>query len=303
MSKDMNGKVVVVTGGGRGLGRDFALHLASMGAAVVVNDIGAAIDGTGYHAAVAHDVVNEIGLAGGTAIAHTDSISEWQAAHALVELAVDTFGRIDGVVNNAGNMRDAHFSSMTEADWRSVIDVHLHGSFFVARAAADVFRKQRSGAYVHMTSTSALIGNREQANYIAAKMGIVGLSRAIALDMHEHNVRSNCIAPFAWTRLAQSLPATTSEQKARLERMAAAPSASVAPLATYLLSDRCTVNGQIFALRANEVFLLSQSRPVRGLHRGDGWDIDSIHEQLVPAMAHAFHPLDKTNDIFTWPPM
>src|SRR5213083_2170640 len=205
------GKVAIVTGGGRGIGRAIAMLMAKEGASVVVVDIGAALDGSGSDQGPAQEVVNEIKQAGGKAVASTLSITEPQNAEAIVKSAIDTFGRVDILVNNAGILRDRIFHRMSWSDWHDVINVHLNGSFNMARAVANHFRQQNGGAFVHMTSTSALVGNFGQANYMAAKFGIVGLSRGIALDMQRFKVRSNCIAPFAWTRMIDSIPMDTPE--------------------------------------------------------------------------------------------
>ena len=161
-------KVAVVTGAGRGIGRDIALMMAAQGAKVVVNDIGASVGGEGNDASHGQQVVNEIKAAGGQAVLSTDSVSTWPTANRIIECAADTFGRIDIVVNNAGILRDRLFFNMSPEEWSAVIDVHLNGSFFTSRAAAPHFKTQKSGAYVHMTSTSGLIGNLGQANYAAA---------------------------------------------------------------------------------------------------------------------------------------
>jgi NAD(P)-dependent dehydrogenase (short-subunit alcohol dehydrogenase family) len=185
----MNGKVALVTGGGRGVGRGIALDLAKAGAAVVVNDLGVTLTGEAGQSSPAQDVVNEITALGGRAVANADSVANWDGAQAMVRVAIDSFGRIDAVVNNAGNLRDSLFHKMTEEEFDAVIAVHLKGSFNVSRAAAPFFKEQASGAYIHMTSTSGLVGNFGQANYAAAKLGIVGLSKSIALDMQRFNVR------------------------------------------------------------------------------------------------------------------
>ena len=218
MSKMLQGKVVVVTGAGRGIGRDFALAMAANGASVVANDLGASVGGEGE----------------------------------------DT-GPAQEVVNNAGILRDRFFFNMSIDEWKAVIDVHLNGSFYVARAAAPHFKKQNSGCYINMTSTSGLVGNLGQANYAAAKLGIAGLSKSIAMDMAKFSVRSNCIAPFAWS--------------------------------------------QIFGVRANEIYLFSQNRPLRSVQRSEGWTPETIANHAMPALKAHFYSLDRSQDVFTWDPV
>ena len=300
----VEGKVIVVTGAGNGIGRDFARLLAAEGARVVVNDLGTSLTGEGADVGAAQAVVNEITKSGGIAIASTDSVSTWASAHRIVACALDNFGRIDGVINNAGILRDRFFFKMLEEEWQAVIDVHLNGSFYVSRAAANHFRDQGGGAYVHMTSTSGLVGNFGQANYSAAKLGIVGLSKSIALDMQKFGVRSNCIAPFAWSRMISSIPTQTEEEKARVERMKRMETAKIAPLAVYLQSDRAIdVSGQIFGVRANEIMLFSQNRPVRTVHRSDGWTPVDVAEHGMPALRAHFTPLERSSDVFCWDPV
>ena len=297
-------KVVIITGAGGGIGRDFALAFAAQGARVVVNDLGTSVAGEGASAGPAQKVVDEIRAQGGLALASTDSVASWDCANRIVQAALDAFGRVDCVVNNAGILRDRFFFNMSIEEWKAVIDVHLNGAFYVSRAAAPHFKGQSSGCYVHMTSTSGLIGNLGQANYSAAKLGIVGLSKSIALDMARYNVRSNCIAPFAWSRMIGSIPTETPEQKARVEKMKVMETAKIAPLAVYLASESAKdVSGQIFAVRANELFLMSQSRPVRSVHRAGGWTPQDIAAHGMPALRQSFLPLDRTQDVFTWDPL
>ena len=300
----LEGKVALVTGGGRGVGRDIALQMAAQGAAVLVNDLGGSETGEGASESPAMEVVREIGAAGGRAAANTNSVTGFATAQEMVDQAYEELGGLDIVVNNAGILRDAIFHKMTEDDWDSVIAVHLKGSFNVARAAATVFRGQESGAMIHMTSTSGLVGNFGQANYAAAKLGIVGLSKSVALDMGRFNVRSNCISPFAWSRMIGTIPTDTPEQQARVEKIKQMVPARIAPVAVALASDRAKhVTGQIFAVRNNEVFLMSQSRPLRSVQRSDGWTAETVLEHAFPAMQAHFYALDRSADVFSWDPV
>ncbi len=304
MPNIVSGKVAIVTGAGRGIGRGIALLLAREGARVVVCDIGASLDGAGTDVGPAHAVVGEIKKAGGAAVASTLSISEPGSADKIVQAALDAFGRVDILVNNAGILRDRIFHHMSWSDWSDVINVHLHGSFNMSRACAVHFRQQNSGSFVHMTSTSGLVGNFGQANYMAAKLGIVGLSRGIALDMARYAVRSNCIAPFAWTRMIDSIPAETEEEKARVARIREMTPEKIAPLAVYLASDHAAgISGQIFGVRSNEIYLFNQNRPIRTLHRSDGWTPEKIDTQLKGAFGPSFTPLERSNDVFAWDPV
>ena len=303
MSGMVEGKVVVVTGAGGGIGRDIALAMGAAGAKVVVNDIGASLTGEGHDAGPAQKVVDEIKAAGGEAAANTDSVADPKGAAGIIQTAVDAFGRVDGVVNNAGILRGRFFHKMSEPEFDAVIKVHLYGAYYVSRAAANLFKDQESGAMVHMTSTSGLIGNFGQANYSAAKLGIAALSKSIALDMQKFNVRSNCIAPFAWSRMLDSIPAKNPEEEKRIERMKKMTTAKIAPLAVALLSDKSDVNGQIFAVRSNEIFLMSQPRPIRSIHNAEGWTPETVIDHALPALKGSFFPLDRSGDIFTWDPV
>jgi NAD(P)-dependent dehydrogenase (short-subunit alcohol dehydrogenase family) len=304
VGKMMEGKVAIVTGSGGGIGRDIALALAREGAKLVVNDVGASVAGEGANAGPAQQVVDEIHAAGGAAVANTDSVADAAAAQRIVTAALDAFGRIDCIVNNAGILRDRFFHKMSVDEFDAVIKVHLYGSYFVSRAAAPHLKEQNSGAMVHMTSTSGLIGNYGQANYAAAKLGIIALSKSIALDMQKFNVRSNCIAPFAWSRMIGTIPAETDAEKARIERMKQMTPAKIAPLAVALCSDAsATVTGQVFAVRNNEIFLMSQPRPLRSVHRGEGWTPESVVQHALPALQASFYPLDRSSDVFSWEPI
>ncbi|QEY72241.1 SDR family oxidoreductase [Pseudomonas denitrificans (nom. rej.)] len=303
-SQMMEGKVVIVTGSGRGIGREMALQMAAQGARVVVNDVGVSVSGEADDEDPGREVVEAIRAAGGEAVLSRDSVSEWDSAQRIVQQAMDSFGRLDAVVNNAGILRDRIFHQMSPEEFDAVIRVHLYGSFYMSRAAITGFREQKSGAFVHMTSTSGLVGNLGQANYAAAKLGIVGLSKSIALDGVRYGVRSNCIAPFAWSRMVGSIPASDPAQAARVEKVKSMTPAPIAAMAVFLASDAASeVNGQVFTVRRNEVFLMSQPRPLRSLHRGEGWTPELLAEHMLPALKPSFLPLDTSADVFGWDPV
>jgi NAD(P)-dependent dehydrogenase (short-subunit alcohol dehydrogenase family) len=300
----MEGKVVVVTGAGGGIGREIAVMMAAAGARVIINDVGASLTGGGASETPAQQTREVIRQGGGAAEISTDSVAEWSSAQRIIQAAIDHFGRIDAVVNNAGILRDGIFHRMSADDWLSVIAVHLNGSFFVSRAAAEHFRKQESGAFVHITSTSGLIGNIGQANYAAAKLGITALSKSIALDMQRYNVRSNCLSPWAWSRMTSSIPATTPEQKLMVEKLQRMTPDKNAPLAVFLASDAAKgVTGQVFGTRMHEIYLFSSPRPVRIVHRADGWTPETIAQHAIPAVRAAFMPLDTSEQVFPWDPV
>lgn len=304
MANLLEGRVVAVTGSGRGIGREIALLCAREGAAVVVNDFGGSADGEGRDSGPASDVVREIEAFGGRAYANVASISDPGGAASIIEDGVKAFGRIDAVVNNAGFLRDRIFHKMSQPDWDEVIDVHLNGYFYVSKAAAQYFKEQGSGAYVHFTSTSGLIGNFGQSNYSAAKMGVVGLSTSIALDMQRFGVRSNCIAPFAWSRMTATIPAETEAEKLRVERFKTMSADKIAPLAAFLCADASKeVTGQIFCVRKNEIFLFSRPQPIRSMHRSEGWTTESIADELLPAFRPSFQTLQRSSDVFGWDPV
>ncbi len=304
MSRVLDGKVAVVTGAGQGVGKAIAEGLAAEGAKVVVNDVGVTLTGETENASAAEEVAAGIRKGGGEAAACADSVAEWESAQKIVQCALDSFGKVDVVVNNAGILRDGIFHRLSPDDWRAVLDVHLFGSFHVSRAAAPHFRKQESGAFVHMTSTAGLIGNFGQANYMAAKLGIVGLSRAIAMDMQRFNVRSNCIAPFAWSRMVSSIPTETEADKDRVAKLKRMTPEKIAPLVAFLGSDAAHgISGQILSVRNNEVYLFSQPRPIRTIHRSEGWTAASLAEQLPDAFGPSLTPLERSADVISWDPV
>ncbi len=302
----MEGKVVLVTGAARGIGRECALLAAKEGAKVIVNDLGGAVaGGDSGEAGPAEEVAQEIRDAGGEAASNSDSVAEMSGAKNMVEQALDTFGGLHSVISPAGILRDKMFHKMEDEDWHSVINVHLNGSYNVTKAAINHFRSQEEGSFVLFTSTSGLIGNIGQANYAAAKMGIVGLSKIIAMEGAQKNVRSNVIAPFAWTRMIATIPVKDEQSAARVDRMKRAMRADqvAGPAVALSAPDAKDVSGQIFAVRGNEIFLMSQPRPVRGLARLEGWTVDSILEHAVPAMKPSMTDLGATVSVFGWEPV
>lgn len=299
MDKVLKDKVILVTGAGNGIGRAIAMYCAAQGASVVVNDYGTSLTGDKEENPAAK-VVAEIEAAGGKAVANLDSVADAEGAQRMVKLAVETFGRIDGVVNNAGVLRDKIFHRMSLEDWKLVIDTHLNGSFYTSYAAAPFFKEQGSGAFVHMTSPTGVVGMIGQANYGAAKAGIIGLSKGIALDMKKAGVRSNAVSPSAFTRMLENIPAETPEQKARLAKAKLNTPEKVAPLIAYLLSDNAQdITGQIFGVRRNEIMLFNQIRPIRSVAYGDGWTQGALHDSAIPSMRKFFTPLDG-GEYFAW---
>lgn len=301
------GKTALITGAGRGVGREIALAMAQQGAKVLVNDLGGSADGADDGSASpspADEVVAEIRASGGTAAANHDSVTSFAAAGRMVEQARDELGGLDIVVNNAGILRDRIFHKMSEEDWDLVVDVHLKGSFNVARQAAEVFRAQNAGRMIHMTSTSGLIGNFGQASYGAAKLGITALSKCIALDMARYNVTSNCIGPFAWSRLVGTIPVNSEADRIRVERMKAMTPAKITPPVVALASDQAQhISGQIFCVRGNEIFLMGQSRPLRAMQRDGGWDAESVLDHAFPALKGSMYPLERSPEVFNWDPV
>jgi len=299
----LQNKVAIVTGAGRGIGREIALLLAKEGAKVVVNDLGGGSDGQGNNSKVADEVVQEIKQLGGEAVASYDSVSHYECATKIIETALSSFGRLDIVVNNAGILRDRMLFKMSEEEWDAVIAVHLKGSFNMTRAAAPYFKEQQSGRFINFTSTSGLIGNVGQANYAAAKLGIVGLTKSTALDMARYNVTANTVAPFAWSRLIGSIPTETDDQKARVEKLKQLSPAHIAPLVAFLSSDEATdVSGQIFGVRGKEIMVFSQPRPVRSVYNAEGWSVDSL-SAMKGALQSSFTPLEVSADVFPYEPL
>jgi NAD(P)-dependent dehydrogenase (short-subunit alcohol dehydrogenase family) len=299
------GKVVAVTGAGRGIGREIALLCAREGAAVLVNDPGVAQDGEGGDAGPAERSVADIRAAGGAAEANLASVADPAGAESIVADALRAFGRIDAVVNNAGILRDAIWHKLSHEDWRAVIDVHLNGAFNVSKAATPHFREQKSGSFVHFTSGSGLTGNIGQANYAAAKLGIVGLSQSIALDMARYGVRSNCVAPVAFTRMIENLTRGAPADDPGIAKLRDLGAEKIAPLVAYLASDAAKdVTNQVFGVRRNEIFLYSRPRPIRSMAKSEGWTAQSIAEELIPAFRADFARADEVaGDLHPYDPI
>ena len=317
MAGRLEGKVAIVTGAGRGIGRGEALLLAEEGAKVVVNDLGGSESGEGADARPADEVVAEIVAAGGEAVANYDSVATMEGGERIVQTALDSFGRLDILINNAGILRDRMVFNMSEAEWDSVIAVHLKGHFTTTKHASIVFRQQRSGRIVNTGSESGL-GNMGQANYAAAKEGIVGLTRTLALDLGRYGVTANAIRPRAGTRLTLSPELREAMQRARASRRADSESDSgsdtgaeqavsqmdalapemVAPLVVYLCTDSAAnVNGRDFVVGGDEVSLMTMPTKQASIHQEGGWDLASL-ERVFPRVIGA----DLTNPAPAQPP-
>lgn len=305
MEKSLEGKVIVVTGAAQGIGKAIAVQASAAGASVVVADIAKSSREGDEPTYLAETVAAEINAGGGRAVASTEDISDKGGAERILEASLDTFKRVDTIVNNAGILRDRMFFNMDDEEWRAVINVHLNGYFNVSRAAAPHFKAQNSGSYIHFSSSSGLIGNVGQANYAAAKMGVVGLSTGIALDMSKFNVRSNVVAPWAWSQLLESVPIRSPEHGERMRTMKEKMRPEqVAPLCIFLASDNASgISGQIFGARGNEIYLFSQPRIIRSLHRSDGWDCASLAATLKPSLQNSFIPLQSHREVVGWDPI
>jgi NAD(P)-dependent dehydrogenase (short-subunit alcohol dehydrogenase family) len=284
----LEGRVAVITGAGRGIGREHALLFASEGAKVVVNDLGGGPDGSGDDRTAAEQVVDEIRALGGEAVANADNVADWSGGQRLVNQAIEAFGRLDVLVNNAGILRDRVLVNMTEEEWDSVISVHLKGHFVPTRWAAAYWREQAKAGHevkanvVHTSSTSGLLGNPGQTNYGAAKAGIGAFNVICAQELARYGVRSNCIAPAARTRLTESTPG--------LAEMVAAPAeanafdvwdpANVSPLVAYLATEDCPFNGKTFFIQGGTVRLFEPWRLGDTIERDDRWDVASLADAM-----------------------
>jgi len=293
LAKRLEGKVVIVTGAGRGIGRGEALALASEGAKVVVNDLGGAVDGSGAARSPVDEVVAEIKKLGGEAVANYDSVATAQGGDNIVKTAVDSFGKIDILVNNAGILRDKMLFNMNEEDWDLVLKVHLYGHFHTIRAVSSLFRQQRHGRIINTSSVAGLNGTTYgQANYGAAKEGIVGLTRKVARDMGRYGVTCNCIRPNAGTRLTLSdeMRKARPEAMVRFEEM---KPEGIAPLVVWLASDdAANVNGRTFFVERGRVGLYSEPVLEKQLVKPGGWTIDDLFTFMPGTMTKELVNLD-----------
>ena len=282
----LEGKVAIVTGSGRGIGRGIAILMAQEGAKVVVVDPGTELDGSGGSIAIADSVVNEIRANGGEAATCYESVATMEGGEAIVQTALDSFGKLDIVVTCAGILRDRMLFNMTEEEWDSVIQVHLKGTFTVVKHASILFRQQRSGRIITFSSESGLIGNSGQANYGAAKSGIAGFTKVVARDMGRYGVTANSIAPRANTRMTSDIPSAASQIRAAQgvaaiegeDDLESANPDDVAPFTVFLASDYAAhVNGQTFLVYGGIVSLMSQPRPERSIFNGEErWSLDRL---------------------------
>ena len=287
MGTRLEGKAAVVTGAGRGIGRCIAELLAEEGAAVVVNDLGGGIDGSGAQSSVADEVVAAIKAKGGRAVANYDSVTDFNAAERIIGTAVKEFGAIDVLVNNAGILRDRMIFNMAEEDWDAVIAVHLKGTFNCTRHAAAQMRRQHRGRIISMSSTSGTIGNPGQANYGAAKDGIAAMTRVVARELGKYGVTVNAVCPGAATRMTQTVgdSARQARQKAGIQTPAAQSAftlthtgpENVAPWVTYLATDAAKdVNGQVFFVMGGIISLMNEPAPVRMISHDGRWTPEEI---------------------------
>jgi len=291
----LDGKVILVTGGGRGIGREISILSARAGAKVVVNDLGGGLHGEGADKGPAQEVADEIRAAGGEAVANFESVTDLRAVGRMVQQALDTYGDLHVISNPAGILRDRMVHNMTEEEWDAVINVHLRGHFNIVRASIGHFRSRQDGAYIMWSSGSGLIGNVGQTNYGAAKMGIAALSRIVALEGARNNVRSNAIAPGAATRMTDSVPRSEEAMKAREAMREVQSPSRPAQLSVALASNAARgISGQIFGAAGYNLSVYSQPRPIHTYQREGGWDAEGIVRDFFPLAEKDYTPLERT---------
>ncbi len=278
----LDGRVAIITGAGRGLGREHALLFAREGAKVVVNDLGGDMHGEGGDPSAAMETVAEIKGFGGDAVVNGENVANWEGAHRLVQQAIDTFGDLHVLVNNAGILRDRVIINMTEAEWDAVIAVHLKGHFAPTRHAAVYWREQaKSGneaqrSIIHTTSTSGLFANPGQANYDSAKSGIATFSQVCAKELSRYGVRSNAIAPGARTRLTEATPGLGDVVKAPSEGFDVWDPANVSPFVAFLASEECEFTGETFIVQGGKVQRVQSWAPAASIDKNDRWTVSEL---------------------------
>ncbi len=284
----LDGRVAIITGAGRGIGREHALLFAQEGAKVVVNDLGGAMDGTGDDRTPAEQVVDEIKAMGGEAIANADNVADWEGGKRMIDAAVEAFGDLHVLVNNAGILRDRVLVNMSEEEWDAVIHVHLKGHFVPARHAAAYWREQSKAgkdvkaAMIHTSSTSGLLGNPGQTNYGAAKAGIAAFSTIAATELSRYGVRSNCIAPAARTRLTEATPGLGDVIKAPEDagKFDSWDPANVSPLVAYLATENCPLTGKTFMVQGGRVALFQGWTMTETINKDDRWTVEELENEM-----------------------
>lgn len=284
----LEGRVAIITGAGRGIGREHALLFAAEGAKVVINDLGAANDGEGSDLSPAEEVAEEIRAAGGEAVANGDNVADWEGAQNLINTAISTFGDLDILVNNAGILRDRVLVNMTEAEWDAVITVHLKGHFAPTRWAAAYWREQHKAGVskprnlVHTSSTSGLFSNPGQGNYGAAKSGIATFSQIVAKELSRYGVVSNCIAPGARTRLTLATPGLDSIMAPKQEGFDEWDPANISPLVAYLSTAECAFTGETFFVQGGVVKRVESWAMAETVEQNEMWTVSALAEALAP---------------------
>ena len=278
----LDGRVAIITGAGRGLGREHALLFAAEGAKIVVNDLGGANDGSGSDMTPAQQTVADIKAMGGEAIVNTDNVADWEGSKRMIDSAIEAFGDLDILVNNAGILRDRVLVNMSEAEWDSVIQVHLKGHFAPTHHAAAYWREQAKAGItkprnlVHTSSTSGLFSNPGQANYGAAKSGIATFSQICAKELSRYNVKSNAIAPAARTRLTMATPGLEDVMAAKDGKFDEWDPANVSPLVAYLASELCEFSGETFYVQGGQVTRVATWAMAEEIKQDDRWTVSAL---------------------------